>query len=364
MLHPFAIFPLALGLALSGCQKPAADFGLEAAPILPAPDAPRYAVAQGTPKDPLVAQVVASGLPWDESLSGAATALVLDDEHEPSLVRAHWAAIRSGYPYPVVGLTMGEVPAGEPPDGLATSLEAQLGPGAHLGLVRARVSVNKDRWLALIGQSTGTLTDFPREIEVGEVLQFDLAGGGSFRVLSPSGWQATQELPHEAVLNEAGEWWYEVVDLAGRPVANIPVHVGMATPKSALLEIPGDVPESAAEIALWVLEDLNEIRRAFDRPPLQADSTLATLAAVPLDKFIQGTWDRASGESRLQGAGFVGGAVVQAACTGTTVATCLDGLLRTVDGRAALLHPDVRLVGHAAELRTDGLSLLLNLASE
>lgn len=365
MPHTPAIFRLFLIFAvLLGCAKKAPKVGPDVAPILPSPDASRYAVASGIPRDPLVARVVGKGLPWDEALSGAATALVLDDTHKPSLSRAHWAAIRAGYPYPVVALTLGEVPAGEPPTGLVESLKEQLVPGSHLGLVRARVSVNKDRWLALIGRSSGKLTDFPRELGLGDELQFDMAGGGSFHVLSPSGWRAEQALPHIAALGEVGEWWYEIIDPKGRRVASFPVHVGMATPKAAMLELPGEVPESAADVADWLLEDVNELRQAFVRSPVQVDETLTTLASLPLEHWLGGTWDRAEGESRLQGAGFVGGEVAQVACNGPTIATCLDGLLRTVDGRAALLHPDLRLLGHAVELRTDGLSLVLNLASE
>ena len=57
---------------------------LPPAPILPAPDGEFYATGTSEPRDPLIAQAVSVGLPWQESLSGAATALALEQPSHQS----------------------------------------------------------------------------------------------------------------------------------------------------------------------------------------------------------------------------------------------------------------------------------------
>ena len=109
---------------------------------------------------------------------------------------------------------------------------------------------------------------------------------------------------------------------------------------------------------------VNDIRSAFEAVALAEDGTLQTLARHPLEQVLDGSWDRDAGEARLRGAGFVGGPVAQLWCAATTVESCIDELLADADGRAALLHPQLRLGGAAAQVRTDGVVVLLNLTSE
>ena len=71
-------------------------------PVLPAPDAPIYSVAPGSPADSLVAWAV-DGLTYDDALGGAAAGLaeVISDlgGHDEAAVR--WACLRAGWPYGV-----------------------------------------------------------------------------------------------------------------------------------------------------------------------------------------------------------------------------------------------------------------------
>jgi hypothetical protein len=99
-------------------------------------------------------------------------------------------------------------------------------------------------------------------------------------------------------------------------------------------------------------------------PALSVDSTLTTLADWPLEQLVSGTWKRDEGEKRLLAAGFVGGPVAQLACSEATVTDCVDGWLRKPRDRARVLDPGFRVCGIAVQVRTDGITAVLNLASD
>jgi hypothetical protein len=138
----------------------------------------------------------------------------------------------------------------------------------------------------------------------------------------------------------------------------------MPTPTAPALDLPGAASSTPSEALDELQEQLDALRGAFAQPILREEEALFTLAQNPLQQLLAGSWDRAAGEARLRAAGFVGGSAAQLTCAAATVALCLDGLLADPEGRAALIDPHHRLWGAAAELRTDRVSVVLNLSSE
>ena len=363
---PFAVGLLALALACGPKKVPVAALGVPAtdSPILPSPDATLYATGSSLPRDVLVAQVVEYGLlPWQESLAGAATALVLDHKGPLDLSLARHAAWRSGYPYPVVQIVTGDETAGVYPAGLVTAVQRALKAGDHVGVVRARVGPS-DRWVALIGRSAGVAEALPRASDEGARLHLAAYRAGSFSAVTPSGGTRGGPLPADLRLDEPGEWWIQLDAADGRRILGVPVAVGMEPPPGSIFDLPGSPPTGPSESAALAFQLVNEVREAFARSPVVLYETLQTLAQHPLEQLAAGTWTRSAGESRLRGAGFVGGPIAQVTCKAATVEICLDQLLASTEGRAVLLQPQVRLGGVAAQVRTDGLLLAINLAAE
>lgn len=340
------------------------EFEAPVSPIVPSPDGARYVTGAGTPRDPLVAKVIGEDLPWDESLAGAAAGLALDDAVLPSLEGAAWAAVRAGYPYPVVTVLTGEVPPGEFPVGLGDGVRSNLRPGDDLGLVRARTN-RVDRWVAVIGRPLMDLGAFEREGPVGREVDLGSGLGAHWSLVSPTGNQTDGVLPATLRLDEEGEYWLVVRREADDAlVVSIPLYAGMRVPGEPVLVLPGAPANAPGEAVAQGYALLDGVREAFDLVAIQHDPTLETLAQRPLERVADGSWSRADGEARLRAAGFVGGPAVQLSCAAKTVAACLDRLMTDVDGRVALLDPQLRVGGIAAQVETGGLRLVLNLASE
>jgi hypothetical protein len=356
-----------VGIACKKPEPPPPPPSPDAPPILPSPEGSNYALGERRPADPIVAAVVEQSLlPWTESLSGAATTIALDTDHAPTLAAAQWAAIRAGYPHPIATIISGTEPPGTVPDELIDALTPNIRIGDQLGLVRARTAAG-DRWLALVGRPGVAVEPFPREHAVGG--QLDVAGSTLARwvLVSPSGQSTSGTLPLSTPLNESGEWWLELQTPEPTPsqLLGVPLYVGMDTPKAPLIPIhdvgttPG--PQELQDRALYALLD---IRTAFGLYEFQWDDTLASLAVTPVQQVLGGTWDAERGVQRLRGAGFIGGPAAQLACTSTSVEACITDLARHADTRATLLHPGLRLVGVAGEVRTTGVTLVLNFSSE
>lgn len=332
-------------------------------PVLPSPEGSRYVTGNAEPKDPIVASMVAlAGLPWRETLSGTAAHVVMQEPFAVDLAVARWGAVRAGYPHPIYSITHGVVPINTTPDSLIATLQQTLQPGDELGLVRYRIGTG-DRWIAIIGHPTFSLPALPREYQNGDVLT--VASTGHWRLHSPSGGLLEGVLPLEMALEEDGEWWLELRNhVGGDADVSVPLYVGMPTPPAPILSLPGqrvDTPSQALEQAY---AGLGDIRSAFDRSPLIVDETLETLAQYPLQLGVGEQRDESDGVGRLRAAGFIGGPAGQVYCEGQTVVLCLDSLMWDIDSREAMLEPGMRLVGGAAEVRTDRIALLLNLASE
>ena len=332
-------------------------------PILPAPEAAMYAHGPSAPKDAMVA-VAAHGLAWDEALSGAAGAIAVTGE-EPTMPVVRWAAIRAGYPYPVLTAVAGRSDRDVAPQEMLDRISELLGPQDDLGLARARVA-SSDVWVALVGRAPSRLVPFPREVAVGDAVV--LAPEGTPRALewalvSPRGELRTGTLPAEVVLDHMGEWWLEVASPNGHVVASVPLYAGMTTPpRPVVLEDAG--VSGPTEASAVLLDDVNRVRQAFHLSAVALDSTLTTLADWPLEQVVGGTWVREEGEKRLLAAGFVGGPVAQLACTEASVIDCVDGWLRKPRDRARVLDPGFRVGGVAVQVRTDGITAVLNLASD
>lgn len=337
-----------------------------AAPILPAPEAALYAVGESAPRDPLVFRVVqGSTLPWDEALSGAAGAMALEESRPLDLSWARWAALRAGYPHPVVAVVEGLEAADRAPLGLGEAIHGQLHIGDHLGLARAR-SATGDRWIALVGRSRLVLDPVPRFVDLGEAVP--LTGDRSAHVVvrAPDGSLREDVLPCEIRLDQPGGWWVALADprAPGEHWTSFPVHAGERPPPTGALDLPGEVAVGPGDAIGLALDLLDALRAHHDLPALDEDPTLSTLASQPLAKVVAGTWDGAEGEARLQGAGFVGVPVGQAWCRAVTVAGCLDDLAARPDGWRTILDPRMRVVGLDVQVDSAGVTMLVNLASE
>jgi len=342
----------------SAVERPVIDSDLQ--PVLPAFDAPVYSIGNTLPRDELVAQV-ALGLPWDEGLSGAAAALGLSDL-PLGLERAQYAAHRAGYPYSVRIASSGEVPAGTHPDALVRTLHTVMGKADRLGLARVRTG-NNDRWVALVSSPIDVVQPFAREQDLGASVQLRIAGPGTWMAVSPAGAVQSGVIPGDVSFDEEGEWWIEI-DGPEKTVIAVPVYVGMRTPKEPVLDFPGrvlDGPVAAADEALFLV---SEVREAFSMTRLRDDGTLETLAQYPLSLLLADAWDRDAGHGRLQAAGFVGGPVGQIQCQGSSVASCVDSMLRSGREREHLLNPAFRIGGAAAQVSTDGVTIVVNMATE
>ena len=356
-----------VGFACKKAEPPPPPVSPDAPPILPAPTGSHYALGVRTPADPIVFQVVErSLLPWTESLSGAATAVALEHDHEPSLPAAQWAAIRAGYPHPIVSIISGTEPPGTDPTELVDAISPNLRIGDHLGLVRARTAMG-DRWVALVGRPKISLDPFPRELQVGATLEVTGSTTADWVMVSPSGKIRTGTLPLSAPMSEPGEWWLEfrTVDGSQTPLMGVPLYIGIPTPKAPLIPVleVGVLP-GPDELQDRALDALYSIRDAFNLVEFEWDDTLASLAVTPVQQVLAGTWDAERGVQRLRGAGFIGGPAAQLSCTSISVEACITDLAHQADARATLLHPSLRLVGVAGEVRTSGVTLVLNFSSE
>ena len=344
--------------SVDGPVTPPVDPAMQ--PVLPAMEADVYASGLTLPRDTLVAQV-ALGMRWDEGLSGAAAALGLDDRII-TLERAQHAAHRAGYPYPVRIVSSGRVTAGTHPDALLRTLHKVLRKEDRLGLARVRGG-EQDRWVALISSPVDEMRPFHRQQEFGAALDVRTVGPSTWMLVSPSGQVKSGSSPANPVLDEEGEWWLEI-DGVEQTIAAVPLYVNLPPPKDDLIELPGREltgPVAAADEALLLI---SEVREVFAMSRLRDDGTLQTLAQYPLELLIGGQWDRDGAHQRLHAAGFAGGPVGQVQCEGPTVAACVDAMLRSGRERELVLNPSFRIGGAAAQVATDGVTIVVNMASE
>lgn len=348
-----------LWLMLACQPKAVAPEGpLATIPQVPAPQASWYTVQTDTPKDFLVAQM-ARDFSWSEALSGAAAEVALKVVDRPiRLQDAQWAAVRAGYPFTVSNVIVGDVEIDQFPKDLRGLLLKQK--HNHLGIVRVRKGT-LDRWVVLVAQQGNLTNDFPREVELDE--EVTVEGRGTFRLLTPEGTVSSGALPLTKRFSQPGEWWLE---LDSSPSVSIPLYVDEGTPVHPLfvtedvgLEI--EEPDRMEEDAFILLEEMRERKGMVS--VFEESQLLTSFADSALKEVLSGNWNHEANIDLLRKVGFVGGPVYQVICEGSTVYACLDGLSWTLNGRQAFLDPDIRSIGMALHVQTNGVVMVINLSS-
>ncbi len=329
-----ALVAVALAGGAGGCvhpEPPAAVVDPGAAPHLPAPVADLYVHHVGTPVDPLVTQLIGVR-PWEEVLSGAATALALKVAAREStdVMAARWAAVRAGYPYPVERMEVVHAPHDALPQ-LAVPISGDI------GLVRAR-GPDDDIWVLLVGRGGAVLPPIPREAQVGDALRL---GQHRWRAAGPDG--AVQDVAETLVFNRAGEWLLQARDADG-VLANLPVYVGQPMPEVSPLisALSGQDPEEATFNAV------SGVWKWYGREAPQRDSGVDSVARVRLREVQAanaGGPSAAPAATLLRRAGFVEGGD-GSECRAATLLECLEQMWWSPDQRA-VFSTDYRSVGVA-----------------
>lgn len=335
---------LALPLSLACAHRPAEAVApsTPSAPHLPSPVGALYVRHLARPVDPLVAKVVGSD-PWEEVLSGAAAGVALEvvARREVDLSAARWAAVRAGYPYPLLDMQVVHVPH----EALPTLV---LPDSGDLGLVRAR-GPDDDVWVLLRGASGPALPPVPREAQVGDMIPLS---GAQWRASDPSG--AVRVVEKGLLLDRAGEWLLEA-EVAGRVVATLPVYVGERTPETPPFTGPlaGDDPEQAMFNALADLWDW------YGRDAPVRDSGIDSVARVRLRALSAGG-ETEPAATLLRRSGFVDGAN-GGECRADSLRACLEQMWWSADQRA-IFAPDFSSVGVAAQGEGQGVRVVVMVA--
>jgi hypothetical protein len=319
-------------------------------PVLPAPDAPIYSAAPGTPSDPLVAWAVGDRV-YDDALGGAAAGLAefisAMGGHDEAAV--HWACLRAGWPYGVGRVVWERSPHDTAPPSFVAELEGETAP---VGVARYR-DAQSDIWVLITGRIQVLLPPIDREPEIGDTLSLKPTASGwsdwQQRVLPPNGDVKTGA----AVFGEPGEWLLELsaVPTAGGDryvVARLPLYVGEQTPPDGpFLQVDLEKPAASAAPEL-ALPRLNVMRSVLGAEDLEDDALLDSAARKAM-----------AGDGHWTAAGYDNGAVME--CTGNTVRGCLDDLFWDIDGREGLRDPELKAVGVAAEWTEAGLHMVVML---
>jgi hypothetical protein len=311
-------------------------------PVLPAPRADRYTRAPGIPRDPLVA-AVSDGLPWDETLSGVATAAALAELAGETVdsCRLRWMAVLAGYPYPLLARASASVPQGEVPETLVAEARKQQGRAVDIGLVRAR-GRDVDRWVLVVGEHVGArgggeLPPIPRDVGLEDEV---LLGPGDWVVSDPLG--ALRPVVDRFVANVPGEWMVSARGAAGA-IATFPIYVDERPPELA----PIGCEIGTGDALTRATTAVNRVRAAYDYPAVARDPALDSVARVRLRGILAGE-PLPDARAQLQSAGFIGVPVGAAECRGATVEACLGSIWWSPEGRAALIG-DLADIGLAVD---------------
>ncbi|MDP2316041.1 MAG: hypothetical protein Q8P41_24300 [Pseudomonadota bacterium] len=306
-------------------------------PVLPAPRADRYTRAPGTPRDPLVA-AVADGLPWDETLSGVASAAALAElagDHVDTC-RLRWMAVLAGYPYPLIARATASAPPGEVPETLLAEARKQAGRAVDIGLVRAR-GREADRWFLVVGEHKLDLPPIPRDVALGETVTL---GAGDWVVSDPLG--ELRKVDQSFQADTAGEWM--VSARAGQSaLATFPLYVDEVPPESppvGCLVGTGDTFDRATA-------SINGVRASYGYASLTRDPALDSVARVRLRGLVAGE-PLPDARAQLKSAGFINVPVAAAECRAATVEACLASIWWSPEGRGALVG-DLSDIGLAVE---------------
>ena len=343
---PALLACFALVGALVGCVHPAPPVAVVVPggpPHLPAPVADLYVHHVGTPVDPLVAQLLGAR-PWEEVLSGAATALALKAAAREStdLLGARWAAVRAGYPYPVDRMEVVHVRH----DALPALVIPTTG---DVGLVRAR-GPDDDIWVLLVGRGGAALPPIPRQAQVGDALRL---GEHAWRAAGPDG--RVQDVGETLVFDRAGEWMLEARS-AGGVVAKLPVYVGQAMPEFSPIVslLSGQDPEEATFNALAGVWEW------YGREAPQRDSGMDSVARVRLREAQAANAGGPAGTlpaALLLRAGFMEGGD-GSECRAANLLECIEQMWWSPDQRA-VFAVDYRSVGVAMATEAGGVHVVV-----
>jgi hypothetical protein len=326
-------------------------------PKLPSPHSGTYARAPSTPRDPVIASIVA-GHTWDASLSGAAAGLAVDrlmDNRPITGWRAREAAWRAGYPYPVVHIrAWSTAPQSEPPEELMTWL-GQVSKTSDLGLIRAR-DTDMEIWVAMVGEVRHSVGVHPRNVSPGIDHVLPVSDDLTFQLVTPSGFITSGSLAtsQRFVLDEQGEWLTVISDSKGT-VATWPTYVGLLSPSDNLLD---EIEITASQrLDLDVLDALDEVRAIYGVPTWSRTPVLDALAATLHE-------DPSRDINTLgQSLGYEFGAVHAWSCRLTSTYDCLDAILWEPTFRRGLLGDSTEAGIHLKTTST-GTTLMGVAASE
>ena len=357
--------PILLCLILLGCgPKLAPNPAQESTPVLPALDADVYTLAPTPPTDFLVAKV-ASGLPFDEALSGAAAALAISLSQSQTAnfdsADLTWACIRAGWPYPLSDMRSLRVAKDSTPEGLLAEL--QIKDTSRIGLVRAR-SANNDTWVYLQSEVLAPALAFLKTHELNTPFSnpFPKESPAKTHLLSPSG--IVHALDDKQPLNEAGEWLLES-HIQGQRVLLAALFVEMEAPQESILPYQGansDQTDPAA-LAAQLLSQMHQVYFATEKT-LRREATLDTSARMALKAWKAGV-DLPAAHVRFEKLGYVREPRGELLCTGDSVRACLDNLFWSVPLRKVLLSEKHTVIGVAASEADKGqLTLMINLAAQ
>jgi hypothetical protein len=313
--------------------------------------------------------LAAHGLPWEESLSGAAGAVgvAMAGGELVDAWAVRWAALRAGYPYPVVSMITEATAEGGVGQAVLQGLADEVREGDHVGLARVR-GADGDLWVGLLGRSELSLAPLPRVLPPGGKLQVvptaqPPGAALELSLVSPGGSIRRQDPGAGFVLalDEIGEHWVQVtVDDAVQ--AAFPVMVGMPAPPTAPLRglrLPVATGLDLVDAA-WV--SLTAVAADFGRDPPTSDPILESVARAHL-------LDRLGEAPTPSGAfaGALGSCRASLGCdlvAGGGAESCVEQWLLDPPARAALLDVRCSLAGVAAERRDDRLWLQLELGQE
>lgn len=319
-------------------------------PHLPSPNGAIYTHRATVPSDAVVAGAM-GGAPWDEVLSGVASAVALEaaEGRDVDAYSLRWKAVLAAYPYPIVERAMVRVPAGTLPADLITTARSRATAGMDVGLVHARTR-DDDVWVLLVGQAPADLPPVARESRPGETLEL----GRPFVAADPSG--RVRTATHAITLDLGGEWLVSVRDDNGS-VATMPFYVGVPTPTEApiLNDAQGSTPEAQARDLLGALSNW------YGRGTPTFDDGLDLVARLRLKALVAGDVDR-SAEELARSTGQATGAVSAGDCRADGAAACLDGMWWSPERRAVLIGDYTRYGVAAAE--ADGKLVMVIVGAE
>jgi len=330
-------------------------------PILPALEGAIYTLAPTAPRDPVVARI-ATELPFDEALSGAASSIAIGLSQGQDFDSADltWACIRAGWPYPLSDMRSIAVEKDAQPHGLLAELA--LSPFSRIGLVRAR-GRDQDIWVLLQSEVRLEAAPFPKAFAIDAKIQppFVAESGVATKLLSPSG--ALFDLAEDLRLDESGEWLLESY-LGETVLLRAALFVEMETPKDALLpyQEPLSQEQDLSAEAATLLSEMHQDFFGTDKG-LSREAALDTSARLAMKAWLNSE-ELPAAHVRFEKLGYVHEPRNELLCTGETIRACLDNLYWSIQLRQALLSEGHEVLGVAAEKTEDGeIMLMLNLAA-